>query len=463
MKTVLSKFVDLTKHADFSRLRRAEQARKFGRNVLVACATFIAFVSWDMIAVPERVDEAFYIRLGVAAFCIAIYLATLVPGFERAYYGFYVALIPVASMSVATILSLFPHGFEVGIAGVVLCITASTTLFQANALATALAGGIATLGAVGLMVHFGVNETLVRGHAIFLVTAVGFAVLDSIQSRQSDLRAYEAQQRLANEKKRTEDLLREITEMREQRHAWLENLAGFLRHELKNQLVAVGTSLDLARETDSPAARGTFLGRARRSLNRMRALVSSATEATNLEAALSSETMDVVDLSGVVIDRVRAFASTREAPDFCLRMSPGVEVRGSEERLAQLTDKLLENAAQHTEGSADILVELQRPSNGTVELVVENHGRPLPSHKEKIFEAFVSSRGEPGNLGLGLFIARSIARNHGGDVSAADPTGARGARFTVRLPTGGPAATVEEPRRDPSFAAVRAALRPVDV
>ncbi|MEM7434962.1 MAG: HAMP domain-containing sensor histidine kinase [Myxococcota bacterium] len=462
MKTVLSKFVDLAEHGDFSRLRRAEQARTFGRNVLIACATFIAFVSWDMIAVPERVDEAFAIRLGVAAFCISIYLATLVPGFEKAYYGLYVALISVASMSVAAILSLFPHGFEVGIAGVVLCIAASTALFQANALATALAGGVATLGTIGLMVYLGVDETLIRGHAIFLVTAVGFAVLNSIQSRQSDLLAYQAQRRLASEMKRTENLLREITEMREQRHAWLENLAGFLRHELKNQLVAVGTSLDLARDTDSPAARETFLGRARRSLNRMRALVSSATEATNLEAALSSEAIGVVDLSGVVIDRVRAFASTREAPGFCLRMSPGVEVRGSEERLAQLTDKLLENAAQHTQGSADILVELPRPSNGVVELVVENHGRPLPSHKEKIFEAFVSSRGEPGNLGLGLFIARSIARNHGGDISAADPADAPGARFTVRLPISGPAATMEEPRRNQSVAPGRATLRPVD-
>jgi signal transduction histidine kinase len=52
-----------------------------------------------------------------------------------------------------------------------------------------------------------------------------------------------------------------------------------------------------------------------------------------------------------------------------------------------------------------------------------------------VFDRFVRGQGSTG-LGLGLYLAREIARAHGGEVSAdADPGG--GTSFRVRLPLGG--------------------------
>jgi len=157
-------------------------------------------------------------------------------------------------------------------------------------------------------------------------------------------------------------------------------------------MVAMSTSIDLAKSGDSLEANRIYLDRAQRSLNRMRGLVSSATEATSLEAALAVEEMERVDLSGVVMDRLTIYQELHPSRRFTLSLRPGLSVDG-------------------------------------------NEGDALPEDKARIFEAFVSTQKTKDNLGLGLFVAQSITLNHGGQISAEDLPPGRGARFVVRLPT----------------------------
>jgi two-component system OmpR family sensor kinase len=72
-----------------------------------------------------------------------------------------------------------------------------------------------------------------------------------------------------------------------------------------------------------------------------------------------------------------------------------------------------------------------------VVLAVQDRGPGIPeADRERIFEQF--TRLQPGRrrgLGLGLYIARSLARAQGGELVAVDPVGAAvGARFELRLP-----------------------------
>lgn len=237
------------------------------------------------------------------------------------------------------------------------------------------------------------------------------------------------------EKEQSDSLLRQVTTMRTERLTWLENLARFLRHELKNQIVAVGTSIDLAQDGESLDANRIYLGRAQRSLSRMRGLVSSATEATSLEAALVADEMTRVDLSALVAERVYTFQQLHPSRQLVLRLKPELWVEGNEERLAQLLDKLLNNAVEHSPLDAETRVTLRRQGDDWFEISVENEGDALPDDRERMFEAFVSSQSGPENLGLGLFVAQSIARNHGGLISAEDLPNTEGARFVFRLPS----------------------------
>jgi signal transduction histidine kinase len=75
-----------------------------------------------------------------------------------------------------------------------------------------------------------------------------------------------------------------------------------------------------------------------------------------------------------------------------------------------------------------------------VTLVVADDGPGVPEQqRERIFERFVrldeSRHTDSGGAGLGLAIARDIARDHGGDIEVGERDGG-GARFVVTLPAG---------------------------
>jgi two-component system, OmpR family, sensor histidine kinase SenX3 len=85
----------------------------------------------------------------------------------------------------------------------------------------------------------------------------------------------------------------------------------------------------------------------------------------------------------------------------------------------------------------DITVDVVTPNIDTVLMEVHDRGIGIPRHElKKVFKRFyrVHSSGQVKGTGLGLFIVRSIARRHGGDVLAASEGEGRGSTFTLRLP-----------------------------
>ncbi len=116
-------------------------------------------------------------------------------------------------------------------------------------------------------------------------------------------------------------------------------------------------------------------------------------------------------------------------PDRPLRI--GVETDVAERVLAPL----LENACQH--GKAPVTVSASR-RNGAVVFLVADEGPGVPEHdREQVFEPGFSRHGEGARTdgaGLGLSLARRLARAAGGDVEVSDQ--GPGAHFVVRLPSG---------------------------
>jgi signal transduction histidine kinase len=72
-------------------------------------------------------------------------------------------------------------------------------------------------------------------------------------------------------------------------------------------------------------------------------------------------------------------------------------------------------------------------------LAVEDTGPGIPeSERQRIFDRFTqlerSSQRRSGGIGLGLYIARQLARSQDGDLLVVDPADGRGARFELHLP-----------------------------
>jgi signal transduction histidine kinase len=76
------------------------------------------------------------------------------------------------------------------------------------------------------------------------------------------------------------------------------------------------------------------------------------------------------------------------------------------------------------------------PARDSVRVVVVDHGCGIPAHElERVFERFHRGRdvGTQTGTGLGLYIARQLAHEIGGDVSVQSVLG-RGSRFTLEIP-----------------------------
>jgi signal transduction histidine kinase len=110
-------------------------------------------------------------------------------------------------------------------------------------------------------------------------------------------------------------------------------------------------------------------------------------------------------------------------------------VKGDRDALTQLLWILLDNAVKFTKEGGMISVSL-RYHDTTADLVVADDGVGIPeSDLERIFERFY--RADPSRsgkgAGLGLSIARWIAGQHGGTITARNSS-APGATFVVSLP-----------------------------
>jgi signal transduction histidine kinase len=114
-----------------------------------------------------------------------------------------------------------------------------------------------------------------------------------------------------------------------------------------------------------------------------------------------------------------------------------LEVRADPLRLSQILLNLLSNAHKYSPPDAPIHLRLWR-DGGWARAAVVDHGHGIPDEElERIFDKF-HRVGDPmtmatGGTGLGLYIARELARAMGGEVQASSRP-RRGSTFTVRLP-----------------------------
>lgn len=221
----------------------------------------------------------------------------------------------------------------------------------------------------------------------------------------------------------------------DERATWYRNLAQFLRHELSNQLVGARTSLQLIERFSD--RRLEYLGRARRSLDRMQSMLNETSNASSVEEALKSEEREAFDLTMLVTETTADYRDQHPTSQFQFAIEPGIHLVGQPFRIAQLLDKLVSNAVRYAEPGTPIDISLRvLPELSTIELSVANRGEALPRDTDALFNLWSTSASyaDDGRLGLGLYVAARVAEAHGGNIRAEPLVSVTGARFTVSLP-----------------------------
>ncbi|MDR9451908.1 MAG: HAMP domain-containing sensor histidine kinase, partial [Acidimicrobiia bacterium] len=113
-----------------------------------------------------------------------------------------------------------------------------------------------------------------------------------------------------------------------------------------------------------------------------------------------------------------------------------LSVSGDPDRLAQVFTNLIGNALGHTPAGGRVVVTSQQAGDLARVTVTDNGHGISPADLPRVFDRFYRAGQDPHSTGtgIGLTIARSIVRSHGGDVTAHSDGLGRGATFVVEIP-----------------------------
>ena len=285
----------------------------------------------------------------------------------------------------------------------------------------------------------------------FTVAARALRPVEAITNRAAAIAAGDLQGRLGSPG--ADD---EIGRMTERLNAMLERLQGALEanrrfaaaasHELRSPLTAIRGEVEVALRRDrevgdyretlaSVQARVVEMGD---TIGHLLALVRAREGRSEVEL----REVDLTELVQDLLGESRASLLEKGVSAVCEDLAPLVAYadRGL---LTRLFQNVLANAIMYTRPGGRVLISGElvpspdgRPSTATVRIRDEGPGIP-PADWERIFEPFErldpSRSRATGGHGLGLAIAREVARVFGGEVRVLESSG-RGSTFEIRLP-----------------------------
>jgi len=234
-------------------------------------------------------------------------------------------------------------------------------------------------------------------------------------------------------------LVREVRRNEQQ-----DSFLNAVTHELKTPITSIKLYLEtLERRQVTDTQRRDFYRVMLEDADRLLGTVEQVLKAGEVRDASARRNWQETNFSAIVKEGVE-LARLRhtlppEALQFDGRPPEEITVLGNPVELRTMVANLLENAVKYSAPQNKIVVNLTTPGLDAALLRVIDNGVGIPrSDLKRIFKRFyrVHSRAtdQVKGTGLGLFIVRSIARRHGGDVSAESAGEGLGSTFTVRLP-----------------------------
>ena len=236
------------------------------------------------------------------------------------------------------------------------------------------------------------------------------------------------------------DLNRQLTLAR-QKTDFVSNVS----HELKTPLTSIRMFSELLAEgrVQDPVKQRSYLSIITAETARLSRLINNVLDFARIERGEKKYHFQTCDLNTLLRNTAETYRPHLEANGFqfdCEFPESALIVNGDRDALAQVIVNLLSNAEKYSDSHKEICVRLDQQTNPLpyVEVKILDRGLGVPDgSEEKIFEQFYRahdslSSGIQGS-GLGLTLARQIARAHGGEV-VYEPREGGGSCFTRRLP-----------------------------
>ena len=222
-----------------------------------------------------------------------------------------------------------------------------------------------------------------------------------------------------------------LDELERQRAEFL----GLVSHELRTPLTSIkgsaSTVLD-AEPLPSQAEMVQFFRIIGAQADHMRGLIADLLDAGSIEAGTLTVQPDPSHVAALV-DRARnTFVSGGGRQPVLIDLPPDLPpAMADRERIVQVLNNLLANAARHSPPNAPIRVGAAR-EGAHVAITVADEGRGIPP--DRMAHLFRKRVSPTEGAGLGLAISKGLVEAHGGRIRAESGGRGQGARFTFTLP-----------------------------
>lgn len=212
-------------------------------------------------------------------------------------------------------------------------------------------------------------------------------------------------------------------------------------HQLRTPLTGIRWALEALEKSDLSEEHKALVKSAKDKSHELVAIVGTLLDISAIESGKYKYAFLPLAIEDVAEEVARDFspAAQKASVSVYVERGSGVpRVRADRERIKWVLNNLIENAIRYTPAGGTVRISSSVQSN-VVRLMVRDSGIGISAEdRGNIFERFYRAQNaiamQNGGNGLGLYIARTIATDHGGDLSFAANEDGIGTTFTLSLP-----------------------------